>query len=118
VPALGAADVEEGADGLLRPVLVVALSEVDQVPAGQVGGERHGDRVLPLPRVDGQEPVPGRVQAQTAELPRAPASASGPNSRRYRASSSSPATVARELSSLRAASQTRRTGVGASGVMR
>ena len=37
---------------------------MDEVAAGQVGAERHGDLVLPLPRVDGNEAVPVRIEAQ------------------------------------------------------
>ena len=72
VTALGAGDVEERAHGLLRPVLAVGLAEVHEVAAGQVGGERHRDLVLPLPRVDGQDAVPGGVEPERAQAVVAP----------------------------------------------
>ena len=59
--------VEEGADGLLGQILVVALTEGDQVLPGDLGGEGDGELVPPLPGVDGYEEVVGRVEAAPAQ---------------------------------------------------
>ncbi|GAA3233322.1 hypothetical protein GCM10020256_49410 [Streptomyces thermocoprophilus] len=63
----GAAGVEEGPDGLLGQILVVALAEDHQMTAGDLGGEGDAQFVPPLPGVDRHEEVVGRVQALFGE---------------------------------------------------
>nr|AIS85288.1 hypothetical protein VASRM7_50 [Verrucosispora sp. MS100047] len=58
------ADVEEGADGLLGEVVVVALAEVHQAAAGHLTGEGDRQLVPPLPGVHRDEQVVGQVQVE------------------------------------------------------
>ncbi len=62
----GVAGVEEGPDGLLGQVLVLALAEEDDPAPGDLRGERHGELVPPLPGVDRDQQVVREVQAQAA----------------------------------------------------
>lgn len=63
----GVGRVEEGADGLLGQVVVVAGAQAHQVLLGDFGGEGDGELVPPLPGVGGEEVVVGRVEAEGGE---------------------------------------------------
>ncbi len=55
--ALGAGDVEEGADGLLGQSQIAVRGQRDDLPARDPGGEQRDDGLVPLPGVHGQQQV-------------------------------------------------------------
>ncbi|CUJ86956.1 Uncharacterised protein [Achromobacter sp. 2789STDY5608615] len=63
----GLADVVEGADRLLRQVVVIAITQAHDLARGHIGGEGQRQLVEPLPRMRGHEEVVGRIQALVAQ---------------------------------------------------
>ncbi len=68
VAPLRLALVEEGADRLLRQVAVIAQTEMDDVPVGDLRGEADGQDVVPLPGVRGHQQVVVGVELQRPQL--------------------------------------------------